>query len=148
MSDSFVTTCTRACQVPLSMGFPRQEYWHGLSFHSPGDFPNQGSSPCLLHWLEDSLPVSHLGSPYEMMRTCILKSLKSCLNLCNPVDCSPLGFSVHGILQARILEWLAMPFSRVSSRQRNQTYISSVFCIADSLMLSHRGHPYEMIDAS
>ena len=35
---------------------------------------------------------------------------KSCPTLCNPMDCSPLGFSVHGISQARILEWLSFPF--------------------------------------
>ena len=35
-----------------------------------------------------------------------------CLILCDPMDCSPPGFSVHGILQARILEWIAIPFSR------------------------------------
>ena len=35
-----------------------------------------------------------------------------CLTLCNPMDCSPPGFSVHGILQPRILEWVAIPFSR------------------------------------
>ena len=40
------------------------------------------------------------------------KSLQSCLTLCNPVDSSPSGFSVRGILQARILEWVALPFSR------------------------------------
>ena len=38
-----------------------------------------------------------------------------CLTLCNPMDCSPPGLSVHGILQARILEWVAIPFSRGSS---------------------------------
>ena len=38
------------------------------------------------------------------------KSLQSCLNLCNPMDYSPPGSSVHGILQARILEWVAIPF--------------------------------------
>ena len=43
-----------------------------------------------------------------------------CLTLCNPMDCSPLGPSVHGILQARILEWVAMPFYRGSSRPRDQ----------------------------
>ena len=43
------------------------------------------------------------------------KSLQSCLTLCDPMDCSPPGSSVHGILQARILEWVAMPFSRGSS---------------------------------
>ena len=43
------------------------------------------------------------------------KSLHLCLTLCDPMDCSPLGSSVHGILQARILEWVAMPSSSGSS---------------------------------
>ena len=43
------------------------------------------------------------------------RSLQSCLTLCNPTDCSLLGSSVHGILQARILEWFAIPFSSGSS---------------------------------
>ena len=50
MSNSFVTPCTVACQAPLSMGFPRQEYWSGLSFPSPGDLPDPGiesTSPAL-----------------------------------------------------------------------------------------------------
>ena len=38
------------------------------------------------------------------------KSLQLCLTLCNPMDCSPPGSSVHGILQVRILEWVAMPW--------------------------------------
>ena len=41
---------------------------------------------------------------------------QSCLTLCSPTDCGPPGSSVHGILQARILEWVATPFSRGSSR--------------------------------
>ena len=44
---------------------------------------------------------------------------QSCLTLCNPMDCSPPGSSVHGILQARILERVAMPSSRGSSRPRD-----------------------------
>ena len=44
--------------------------------------------------------------------------------LCDPVDCSPPGSSAHGILQARILEWVAMPFSRGSSQPRDQTRVS------------------------
>ena len=43
------------------------------------------------------------------------RSLQSCLTLCHPMDCSPPGSSVHEILQARILEWGAMPSSRGSS---------------------------------
>ena len=53
-----------ACQVPLSMGFPRQEYWSGCHFQ--GIFPIQGSNPSLLdllHWQAYSLPLSHLRSP-------------------------------------------------------------------------------------
>ena len=50
-----------------------------------------------------------------------------CLTLCNPMDCSPPGSSVNGIFQAKILEWVAISFSRGSSRPRNQTQVS---CIA------------------
>ena len=46
--------------------------------------------------------------------------------LCNPMDCKPTGSSVHGILQARTLEWGAMPSSRGSSRPRDQTCICSL----------------------
>ena len=58
------------------------------------------------------------------------KSLQLCLTLCVPKDCSPPGSSVHGILQARILEWVAMPSSRGSSQTRDQTHISCGSCIA------------------
>ena len=57
------------------------------------------------------------------------KSLQSCLTLCNSMDCSPPGFSVHGILQARILEWVATPSSRASSKPGDRTCISYVSCI-------------------
>ena len=49
-----------------------------------------------------------------------------CLTLCDPMDCSLSGSSVHGILQARILEWVAVPFSRVSSQPRNWTQFSHI----------------------
>ena len=51
---------------------------------------------------------------------------QSCLTLCDPVDCSPPRSSVHGILQARILEWVAISFSRGSSRPRGWTQISRI----------------------
>ena len=60
MSDSFVTSWIVAHQAPLSMGFPRQEYWSGLPSASPGDLPDPGiklRSPALE---VDSLSVSHL----------------------------------------------------------------------------------------
>ena len=52
------------------------------------------------------------------------KSLRLCLTLCDAMDCSPSGFSVHGILQATILERVAMPSSRRSSQPRDRTQIS------------------------
>ena len=52
------------------------------------------------------------------------KLFQSCLTLCDPKDYSPRDSSLHGILQARILEWVAMPFSRGYSQHRYQTHIS------------------------
>ena len=52
---------------------------------------------------------------------------QSCLTLCDPMDCSLAGSSVHGIFQARVLEWIAISFSRGSSQPRDQTQVS---CIA------------------
>ena len=52
--------------------------------------------------------------------------IQSCPTLYDPMDCSPPGSSVHGILQARILEWIAIPFSRGSSHPRDQTLISCI----------------------
>ena len=57
------------------------------------------------------------------------KLLQSCLTLCEPMDCSPPGSSVHGILQARILEWDAVPSSRGSSQPRDRICISYVSSI-------------------
>ena len=49
-----------------------------------------------------------------------------CPTLCDSVDCSPPGSSVHGILQARILEWVATPFSMRSSQPRDHTWVSCI----------------------
>ena len=69
------------------------------------------------------------------------QSLQSCLTLCSPLGCSPPGPSVHGILQARILEWVAMPSSRRSSQPRDRTHISCISCVSDSFLLSQGGSP-------
>ena len=64
--------------------------------------------------------------------TCCAKSLQLCPTLCNPVDCSLPGSSVHGILHARILEWVAMPSSRYI-----YIYICKLFTIVSSDFLVH-----------
>ena len=61
---------------------------------------------------------------YTRMHACWVAH--SCMSLCNPLDCSTQGSSVHGILQARILEWVVISFSRGSSWPRDWTW---VFCI-------------------
>ena len=63
-----------------------------------------------------------------MYLPCVCGSVAQlCLTLCDPMDCSLPGPSAHGIFQARILEWIVIPFSRGSSRPRGQTRVS---CIA------------------
>ena len=82
---TLATLSTVACQIPLSMGFSRQENWSELPFPSPG----RG--------------VGLLVSA--------AKSRQSCPTLCDPIDSSPPGSAVPGILQARTLEWVAISFS-------------------------------------
>ena len=70
------------------------------------------------------------------------KLLQSCPTLCNPMDCSPPGSSVHGILHARILEWVAIPSSRRSSWPRVRTHVSHVsYWQMHSLPLAPPGKP-------
>ena len=62
----------------------------------------------------------------DTSRVCLVP--QSCPTLCNPMDCSLPGSSVHRILQARILEWVAMPSSRGSSSPRDRTQVSCIAC--------------------
>ena len=62
------------------------------------------------------------------------KSRQSCLTLWDPMDCSLPGSSVHGILQARLLEWVAMPSSRGSSWPRHRTRVSNISCIGRQVL--------------
>ena len=144
------------------MGFLRKEYWSGLPFPSPEDFPNPGktvSSALAGRFFTTEPPGKpfthftylyitmtskylfcfHLGLPclpaiilslliyscWRAWQTFIFskqcssipltaataKLLQSCPTLCDPIDDNPPGFSVPGILQARILEWVAISFS-------------------------------------
>ena len=79
--------------------------WVGSPFLLPGIFLTQGLNPhllCLLHWQADSLPLCRQGSLGKHA-----KWFQSSLTLCSPMDCSPPGSSVHGILQASI--WSGLP---------------------------------------
>ena len=68
------------------------------------------------------------------------QSLRCVLTLCNPMDDSPRGSSIHGIFQARILELVAISYSTGSSQLRNRTHVSCLLhWQADSLLLCHLG---------
>ena len=64
--------------------------------------------------------------PFKSRQVSNNGSVQSCPTLCDPMDCSPPGFSVHAILQARILEWVAIPYSRISSWPRDRTHVSCI----------------------
>ena len=68
MSNSAIPWAV-AFQVPLPMGFPRQEWWSGLPFTSPGDLPDPGIELASLNWQADSLPLSQQGGPLTILGT-------------------------------------------------------------------------------
>ena len=139
----FSTPWTIVCQAPLTMGFPRQLLeWVAISF-------SRGSS-----WLRDRTHV--------FCNTCIGRQIlyhcttwkawiytvssvaQSCQTLCKPMDCSMPGFSVHGILQARILKWVAMPSSRGSSWLRDRTHVCYISFTGNWVLYNYtwEGHFY------
>ena len=97
----FVTPRTVVRQAPLFRGFSRKEYWNGLPFPPPGDLPDPGNEPTSA-LVVDSLPLSHLGRPSQQLHTTIYIKLESesevtqsCPTLCDFIDCSLPGSSVH-----------------------------------------------------
>ena len=78
---------------------------------------------------------------------CVLFYAQSCLTLCDPMDCGPPGSSVHGLFQARILAWVAISYSRGSSRPRGRTSSSCVSCIGRRI-LYHRAWGFEFLVTS
>ena len=77
--------------------------------------------------------LSQPDSGLSLRTACVYLVTQSCPTLCDLMDCSPPGSSAHGILRARILEWVAYPFSRRSSQPRNPTGVS---CIAGRFFTS------------
>ena len=110
----FATLWTIAHQAPLSMGFSKQEYWSGLPLPTAGDLPDPGIET-------KSLVPPALADRFFTTVRMLVSQL--CLTLCNPMVCSPPESSVHGMFQARILEWVAMPTFTGSSQPRGQTQV-------------------------
>ena len=125
----FVTPWTVAHQTPLSMGFSRQEPWSGSSCPPPGDLPDPAIEPASL--MSPALAgrflnhYCHLGNTHNGLK---VKESESESHSVVSDSLRPQDYTVHGILQARILEWVVMPSSRGSSRPRDQTHDSYVSC--------------------
>ena len=135
---------------------------NGVLFQWPPSFPPAKPSMFLLdgkqitslHWRKSQMatPLKHLAfnptlpqgpsssnpAGYKGHACVRTKSFQSCPTLCDPRECGLPGSSVHGILQARILEWVAMPSSRGSSLPRNWTCVSYVSCIGRRIRYHQR----------
>ena len=109
----FATLWTAAHQAPLSMGFSGQESWSRLPWPAPGDLPDPGIKLASLK--SPASAGSFSTTSRNIMRNTYIVLIfyyvgpidQSCLTLYDPMDCNPPGSSVHEILQARILEWVA-----------------------------------------
>ena len=124
MFDSSATPWTVVCQAPLSVELSRQEYWSGWPF----PFSRGSSWPRGQTWgsciQAESLPSKPLGKRivYQYQFWVVyVKVVQSCPILCNPMD-----DTIAGILQTRIREWVAFPFSRGSCQPRDQTQVSHI----------------------
>ena len=95
----------------------------GWSRPPSGDLPDPEIKPALAGGFFTASTIGEAPGGL-MCETESSEVAQSCLTLCDPVDCSPPGSSVHGILQARILEWVAVSFSRGSSWPRGWTQVS------------------------
>ena len=95
--------------------------------------------------LRDFHFTSLYSSYFNLLCVCVcvcahVLDAQSCPTLCKPMDCSPPGSSVHGISQARLQEWVGIPFSRRSSQLRDRTP-GLLHCRQILYHLSHQGSP-------
>ena len=98
------------------------------SAQTPLSYPDFFSIlPSSHNWilLPSEVSPAHLTSHHLRPALCVLVS-QFCLTLCDPLNCSPPGSSLHGILQARVLEWVAISFYRGSSWPRDWTQVSYI----------------------
>ena len=149
-----------AHQAPPSLGFSRQEHWNGLPFPSPmHESENQKwshsvvSDPQRPHGLQPTRllrPWDFPGNSAGVGCHCLLltstaaaaaKSLQSCPTLCDPIDGSPPGSPIPGILQARTLEWVAISLSNAGKWKVKVKSLSRVRLLATPWTAAHQASP-------
>ena len=129
MSDSLPPYGLQPTRLLWSMGFSRQDYWSRLPFHITGDLPDPGIELTFFalaggFFITEPPGKSIQFSSVQFSRSVVSDSLR-------PMDYSPPSSSVYGILQARILELVAIPFSRRCSQPRDPTQFS---CIGQQIL--------------
>ena len=144
------TLWTAAYQAPLSIEFSRQEYWSGVPLPSPriklGRCQrSQWRNHCKHHgfgFLDLLLNQVVLKvCPGSSASTAAAKSLQSCPTLCDPIDGSPPGSLVPGILQARTLEWVAISFSNAGKWKVKVKSLSRVRLLATLWTAAYQASP-------
>ena len=125
----FVIPWTVAYQASLSMGFLQARIleWVTISFSRGSSRPRNRTWVSCIGGRRFNLwaireAQFQVYSKVNQLYICM--KVKSSLTLCNPMDCSPPGSSVHGIFQTRVLECVAISFSRGSSQPRDRTQVS------------------------
>ena len=112
---SQASLCAQGTARPNKYKYGKVRVWSTQRFIAQGSKENQG---------EGFMPPKTLN--FQRILCMPAKSLQSCLTLCDLMDSSPPGSSVHGISQARTLEWIAISFSRGSSRPSGWTWVSYI----------------------
>ena len=118
LSSGVVSDSLRPARLLCPWDFPRQEYQNGLPFPSPGDISNPKTEPAPPALADRFFATEPAGKWSEVAQ--------SRPTLCDPMDCSLPGSSVHRIFQAIVLEWIATFFSRGSSQPRDRTRVSRI----------------------
>ena len=120
------TPWTVAHQACLSMGFSTWDYWSGLPCPPPGDLPDLGVEP------ESLTSPALAGGFLTTSATWEAQWFSECSLCISAISITWPGSSVHGILQARLLEWVVMPFSKEPTRQTDSQALGKS---AESLVL-------------
>ena len=128
------------------------KYWSRLPCPPPVDLLNPGVEPRSPTWQADSLPSDYRGSPRQHLTylyfhgfhtaAAAAKSLQSCPTLCDPIEGSPPGSPVPGILQARTLEWVAISFSNAWKWKVKVKSLSRVRPYATPWTAAHQVPPF------
>ena len=137
-----MTPWSVAGRSPLYMEFSRQEYWSELPFPSPEDLSDPGIQPGSSALQANSSPSDPPEKPWgKDAAATAAKSLQACPTLCDPIDGSPPGSSIPGILQARIPEWVAISFSNAWKWKVKVKSLSRVWLLATPWTAAYQAPP-------